>query len=91
MTEALTQQQVVSSRYQVQRTLGKGGMALVLLADDMVLGRKVALKALQPAYAYDRAFVERFRREAQAAARLDHPNIVRIYDLLQSPKGRRSS
>ena len=87
MTDSLTPQRVEAGRYQVQRTLGRGGMAVVSLAEDTLLGRQVALKTLQPAYAYDKAFVERFRREAQAAARLGHPNIVRIYDLLESPEG----
>ena len=55
-------------------------MAQVYLARDLLLDRPVALKVLFPELSVDRAFVERFRREAQAAANLSHPNIVSIYD-----------
>src|SRR4030067_1019329 len=77
MTDSLTPQRVAPGRYQVQRTLGRGGMAVVSLAEDTLLGRQVALKTLQPAYAYDKAFVERFRREGQAGARPGHPHPAR--------------
>jgi serine/threonine-protein kinase len=71
---------VFSDRYRIQRELAQGGMAEVYLAHDELLDRPVALKALFPEYAREPSFVERFRREAQAAANLNHPNIVAIYD-----------
>ena len=74
------EQMVVDNRYALVRVLGSGGMAKVYLAHDEVLGRDVALKMLRGAYAEDEEFVERFKREAQAAARLSHPNIVAVYD-----------
>ena len=67
-------------RYQIARKLGSGGMANVYLADDQELGRRVAIKILDDRHASDEQFVERFRREAQNAAGLSHPNIVSIYD-----------
>ncbi len=80
MTDAFEQGQVIAGRYRVLRRLGVGGMADVYLADDTTLGRQVAVKVLLKRYAGDASFVERFRREAQAAARINHPNIVNIYD-----------
>ena len=71
---------VFSNRYEIQREIAQGGMAEVYLAHDQLLNRPVALKALFPQYAREPSFVERFRREAQAAANLNHPNIVAIYD-----------
>jgi eukaryotic-like serine/threonine-protein kinase len=71
---------VFSGRYALQRKLARGGMADVYLAEDTLLNRPVAVKVLFPEYARDDTFVERFRREAQAAARLTHGNIVAIYD-----------
>ncbi|HET9185891.1 MAG TPA: protein kinase, partial [Solirubrobacterales bacterium] len=67
-------------RYQVLRQIGSGGMADVWLAEDTHLQRLVALKILHRRFAQDREFVERFRREAEAAAGLQHPNIVAVYD-----------
>ncbi|HUH16203.1 MAG TPA: Stk1 family PASTA domain-containing Ser/Thr kinase [Gaiellaceae bacterium] len=67
-------------RYQIVRKLGSGGMANVYLAEDQELGRRVAIKILDDRHARDSQFVERFRREAQNAAGLSHPNIVSIYD-----------
>jgi serine/threonine-protein kinase len=72
--------QVFSNRYLIERELAHGGMAEVYLAHDQLLDRRVALKALFPEYAREPSFVERFRREAQAAANLNNPNIVAIYD-----------
>src|ERR671939_2129842 len=67
-------------RYRIVRRLGSGGMATVYLAEDEVLGRRVAIKILNERYANDEQFIERFRREAKSAAALSHPNIVSIYD-----------
>ena len=67
-------------RYLIIRKLGSGGMANVYLASDQELGRRVAIKILDDRHARDEQFVERFRREAQNAAGLSHPNIVSIYD-----------
>ena len=67
-------------RYRIVRKLGTGGMANVYLAEDEVLGRRVAIKILNDRHAGDDQFVERFRREAKNAASLSHPNIVSIYD-----------
>ncbi len=72
--------QPFDGRYRVLGRLGVGGMATVYLAEDSSLGRKVALKVMAERYAEDGEFVERFRREAQAAARLNHPNIIAVYD-----------
>jgi eukaryotic-like serine/threonine-protein kinase len=71
---------VVDGRYRVLRKIGSGGMADVWLAEDAHLQREVALKVLHSRFAQDREFVERFRREAEAAAGLNHPNIVSVYD-----------
>jgi serine/threonine protein kinase len=71
---------IIDSRYRVMQRLGTGGMADVFLVEDQQLGRKVALKLLHRRFAEDPAFVERFRREAQAAAGLQHQNIVSVYD-----------
>jgi serine/threonine-protein kinase len=71
---------VFTNRYEIEREIARGGMAEVYLARDRLLDRPVALKALFPEYAREPSFVERFRREAQAAANLNHPNIVAIYD-----------
>jgi eukaryotic-like serine/threonine-protein kinase len=67
-------------RYRILQRIGGGGMADVYLAEDTHLQRRVALKILHPHFAQDRQFVERFRREAEAAAGLSHPNIVAVYD-----------
>jgi serine/threonine-protein kinase len=71
---------VVDGRYRVLRRLGAGGMADVWLAEDQHLQRQVALKVLHRHFAQDREFVARFQREAEAAAALQHPNIVSVYD-----------
>jgi beta-lactam-binding protein with PASTA domain/predicted Ser/Thr protein kinase len=71
---------LIDGRYKVVSRLGAGGMADVFLAEDQQLGRKVALKLLHRRFAEDPGFVERFRREAQAAAGLQHPNVVGVYD-----------
>jgi eukaryotic-like serine/threonine-protein kinase len=71
---------VYNGRYEVQRRIARGGMAEVFLARDLLLARPVAVKVLFPEFAGDPSFVARFRREAQAAANLNHPNIVGVYD-----------
>ena len=71
---------VFNDRYELHRKLAQGGMANVYLARDLLLDRPVAVKVMFPEHARDQAFVERFRREATAAANLNHPNIVAIYD-----------
>jgi beta-lactam-binding protein with PASTA domain/tRNA A-37 threonylcarbamoyl transferase component Bud32 len=71
---------VFSNRYAIERPIARGGMADVFLARDQQLDRLVAVKVLFPEYARDPSFVERFRREAQNAALLNHPNIVSVYD-----------
>src|SRR5437763_11070631 len=71
---------VVDGRYKVLQRLGSGGMADVFLAEEQQLGRKVALKLMHRRFSEDPGFVERFRREAQAAAGLQHPNVVSVYD-----------
>src|ERR1700727_3810564 len=71
---------VFSDRYELTHLIARGGMAQVYRARDRQLDRPVALKVLFPELSVDRAFVERFRREAKAAANLSHPNIVSIYD-----------
>ena len=76
-------------RYEVIALLGQGGMAAVYRARDTVLQRDVALKVLYPQFLGDATLVERFRREAVIAARLDHPGIVPIYDIGETD-GRRS-
>jgi len=76
----ISDQQRIGERYELRECIGIGGMARVYLAHDRVLNREVAVKILNPALAADPLFVERFRREAQAAAALNHPNIVTIYD-----------
>jgi beta-lactam-binding protein with PASTA domain/tRNA A-37 threonylcarbamoyl transferase component Bud32 len=71
---------VYNNRYELARQIARGGMAEVYLARDLLLDRPVALKMLFPELSVDRSFVERFRREAQAAANLSHPNIVSVFD-----------
>ena len=71
---------VYSGRYEITHLIARGGMAQVYRAMDLQLDRPVALKVLFPELSVDRTFVERFRREAQAAANLSHPNIVPVFD-----------
>jgi eukaryotic-like serine/threonine-protein kinase len=75
-----TEHPVFNDRYEVQSRIGRGGMADVFLARDRLLDRPVAVKVLFPEHASDPSFVERFKREAQSAANLTHPNIVGVYD-----------
>jgi eukaryotic-like serine/threonine-protein kinase len=78
--QAIRRDTLIDGRYRVTRRLGSGGMADVWCADDQELGRRVALKVLSGRLAEDDSFRERFRREASAAAGLQHPNVVSIYD-----------
>jgi serine/threonine-protein kinase len=71
---------LVDGRYRILNRIGSGGMADVYCAEDTHLGRQVALKVLHRRFAQDQEFVERFRREASAAAGLQHPNVVNVYD-----------
>jgi predicted Ser/Thr protein kinase len=75
---------LIKGRYKVLKKLGEGGMGTVYLAEQMSVGRKVALKLLQGNYATDDEFIGRFRREARLAASLNHRNIVTVYDFDQS-------
>jgi beta-lactam-binding protein with PASTA domain/predicted Ser/Thr protein kinase len=76
----VAENQVVDNRYRVIGRVGSGGMADVWCAEDIHLQRKVALKVLHHRFAQDHEFVERFRREAEAAAGLQHPNVVGVFD-----------
>jgi serine/threonine-protein kinase len=71
---------LVDGRYRILRRIGSGGMADVYCAEDSHLGRQVAIKVLHRRFAQDQEFVERFRREAKAAAGLNHPNVVGVFD-----------
>jgi serine/threonine-protein kinase len=71
---------VVDGRYRILNRIGSGGMADVYVAEDTHLGRQVALKVLHHRFSQDQEFVERFRREASAAAGLQHPNVVGVFD-----------
>ena len=72
--------QIIKERYEIVEILGEGGMAFVYKAKDKQLQRNVAIKTLKPNYVNQEKFVDRFRREAQTAANLNHPNIVQIFD-----------
>jgi serine/threonine protein kinase len=74
-------------RYELLERLGHGGMSVVYRARHTVIGHEYALKVPYGEYALDRQFAERLRREAQAIARLDHPNIVRVFDFFTTPAG----
>jgi beta-lactam-binding protein with PASTA domain/predicted Ser/Thr protein kinase len=80
VTERLAAETIVDGRYRVVGRLGSGGMADVYCAEDLQLGRNVALKVLHSRFAQDAEFRERFRREARSAAGLQHQNVVSIYD-----------
>ncbi len=75
--------EILGNRYQIEKLIGEGGMALVYLAKDNLLDRPVAIKVLRPEYSSDQEFLERFQREAKSAAKLCHPNVVNIYDVGQ--------
>lgn len=75
-----TEPRVIAGRYRVDELIGHGGMAKVYRGYDLTLGREVAIKVLDPELARDTAFRNRFRLEAQAASRMSHPSIVRVFD-----------
>lgn len=77
------EERLLNRRYRLLEPLGSGGMAVVYKGVDTLLHRPVAVKILREAYATDPAFLARFQREARSAARLDHPNVVTIYDVGQ--------
>ncbi|HXF95880.1 MAG TPA: serine/threonine-protein kinase [Gemmatimonadales bacterium] len=79
--------QVLDGRYRVLRKLGEGGMSYVYLAQEIATGQTVAIKVLSPKLATDTSSVERLRREAGLAMRLDHPNVCRILRLGESEDG----
>jgi len=79
--------QVLDTRYQVVKKLGEGGMSYVYLAKEVSSGERVAIKVLSPKLAADKSSVERLRREAGLAMRLDHPNVCRIMRLGESEDG----
>ncbi|HEV2075339.1 MAG TPA: protein kinase, partial [Thermoleophilaceae bacterium] len=85
----MTTPTAVGQRYRLDERLGAGGMSTVFLALDTVLERRVAVKLLAEHLAEDEAFVARFRREALAAARLQHPNVVQVFDSGQDPESER--
>ena len=74
---------ILGNRYELLEKIGEGGMSYVYKARCQILDRIVAIKILKEEYSNDHAFVNRFRTEAMAAARLSHPNIVNIYDVGQ--------
>ncbi len=80
MVEPAATPRVLSGRYELSQLVARGGMAEVYRARDHLLDRPVAVKILFPELSVDRSFVERFRREAQAAANLSHPSIVPVFD-----------
>ena len=77
----MTQARTLNDRYELQSKIGDGGMAAVYKALDLKLNRVVAVKILRDSYAADPQFLARFKREAEQAASLNHPNIVRVFDV----------
>ncbi|MGM0410463.1 MAG: Stk1 family PASTA domain-containing Ser/Thr kinase [Bacillota bacterium] len=74
---------VLNNRYKIKNELGKGGMAIVYEAKDLLLDREVAIKMLRSEHVSDKNFIEKFHHEAKAVARLSHPNVVSIFDIGQ--------
>ncbi len=94
MTETVAHSVVADPRigteiagYRIERLLGRGGMSTVYLAEDLALGRKVALKLLSAALSEDERFQQRFRLESRLAASIDHPNVIPIYEAGQAQDG----
>ena len=74
---------MLGDRYEIGEVIGRGGMAEVHGGRDLRLGRRVAVKILRPDLAKDPSFQARFRRDAQSAAALNHPNSVAVYDTVE--------
>ena len=72
---------LIAERYRVRRPLGEGGMGVVLEAENIITGKRVALKLVHPGEAFDAASVQRLIREARIAARARHPNLIDVYDV----------
>src|SRR5438067_4387664 len=79
---------LIADRYELKELVGTGGMSSVFRAHDLQLEREVAIKILHEHYAQDPEYLERFRREARAVARLSHPNIVTVIDRGDDEAGR---
>ena len=73
----------LQNRYEILEKIGSGGMSVVYKAQCHTLNRLVAIKVLKEEFAFDKAFIDKFKMEAQAAARLSHPNIVSVYDVVE--------
>lgn len=80
--------QILHERYEIISMIGQGGMSYVYRANDLKMGRTVALKVLKEEYCDDEEFIRKFQNEAQAAAKLNHPNIVAAYDVLDDEVNR---
>jgi hypothetical protein len=79
--------QVIADRYHVVKKLGEGGMGQVYLAEHVKMGRKSAIKVMNPSMVHDPDAVARFNREAANASRVTHPNVCAIYDFGETPEG----
>ena len=79
--ELIVPNTVLAQRYEIERLIGSGGMACVYMVHDRIENRHVALKLLHAAYAKDRNYVDRFIQEAQLMRKVDHPNVVRTFDI----------
>ncbi|MFW6268727.1 MAG: Stk1 family PASTA domain-containing Ser/Thr kinase [Bacillota bacterium] len=77
---------IINDRYKIIKKLGKGGMAVVYEARDLLLDREVAVKMLRSEYISNQEFINKFQHEARAVARISHPNVVSIYDIGQDKK-----
>jgi len=84
MASSLVPNTLIGARYRLEKRIGQGGMAEVWLANDISLNRKVAVKMMKAQHNDDPVVIERFRREAQAAGALSHPNIVTVYDVVEN-------
>ena len=78
---------IVADRYHVLRKLGEGGMGQVYLAEHVKMGRKSALKVMNPSMVKDADSISRFNREAANASRINHPNVADVYDFGETPEG----